>query len=92
MSRLFGIRDLVLGAILLKAAMTRSSPSASTLDSIGHQAALKQALQIGAIIDAVDVGSSIIGIADGTLLGPAIGLVGGGAAFFCALAWIGISG
>jgi hypothetical protein len=91
-TRLFGIRDLVLGAILLKAAPARWSPSALTSDPIGHQAALKQVLQIGAIIDAVDVCSSTIGVADGSLVGPAVGLVGGGAAFFCVLAWIGIRG
>jgi hypothetical protein len=70
-ARMLGIRDVVLGELLL------------TADKNGKdQKELKRALWAGVATDVVDVGSCALALASGTLSRTGTGLLGGGAVVF----------
>lgn len=96
MARLFGARDAVLGAYLWYA--SRSSPDAGSstsstktgeINKEKRKWRLKEALLLGAIIDSLDVISSTACVLEGNLEPGQWPLIGGGAALFVVLAWIG---
>lgn len=97
-ARLFGIRDLVLGAYLLTSYIEYTSSGSGSAIALTPAAGqsywlsreLRRALCIGLICDSVDVCSSILCIWEGNLSGRAIPLIGGGAAAFASLGVVGL--
>jgi hypothetical protein len=96
MARLFGARDAVLGAYLWYA--SRSSAEAGSPTSSAKTGEikrekrkwrLKEALLLGAVIDSLDVISSTACVLEGNLEPGQWPLIGGGAALFVFLAWLG---
>jgi hypothetical protein len=103
-SRLFGGRDLVLGALLWSArASAASVASASASTSIASKlsdvaskrditAKLRRALFFSIATDLIDVCSCVIGALDGRVIsGRAMGFLGGGAVSLAAFAGLGLS-
>jgi Ca2+/Na+ antiporter len=95
-ARLFGARDAVLGAYLWYA--SRASPEAASSTSSAKTGEikrekrkwrLKEALLLGAVIDSLDVISSTACVLEGNLEPGQWPLIGGGAALFVFLAWLG---
>jgi hypothetical protein len=97
--RLFGGRDLVLGALLwsarANAASAVSTSIASKLSDVASKrdmtAELRRALFISIATDLMDVCSCIAGALDGRVSGRAMGFLGGGAVSLAALAGLGLS-
>ncbi|KAF2274708.1 uncharacterized protein EI97DRAFT_434938 [Westerdykella ornata] len=84
MPRLFGIRDLALGELLLTAE-DKNSPD-------GGRREIKRTLWAGIGCDLVDVAAVAYGVANGTLPKPPALIIGGGAIAFIAMATIGMRG
>jgi hypothetical protein len=107
-TRLFGIRDLALGAYLYLSATDfesslltteqkrsedkTSTPEEERVRSFWLKSQLRHATWLGVVCDSVDVGSSIVCIWEGNLTGRAIPLVGAGAAVLALVGLTGIKG
>ena len=97
--RLFGGRDLVLGALLwsarANAASAVSTSIASKLSDVASKrdmtSELRRALFISIATDLMDVCSYVAGALDERVSGRAMGFLGGGAVSLAALAGLGLS-
>jgi hypothetical protein len=93
--RLFGSRDLALGALLWYARATAISPSnilhfsneAVSKDATGI---LKYALYTGVAVDLMDIGGCAVAFLDGTISERAVAFLGGGAVLLVTLAGFGL--
>lgn len=92
LARLFGIRELVLGGLLWAARPHSDAARKNTSLDVDRGQELRRVLLAGLVVDAVDVCSCAVGALNGTLDGPAIGLVGGGALVAVALGLLGLRG
>jgi hypothetical protein len=84
MPRLFGVRDLVIGELLLTAGDDKLPD--------GGRREIKRMLWANIGTDVVDVGSILIGLATGTVGRAPAAIFGGGAAAFVILGAIGMRG
>ena len=91
-ARLFGIRDFILGGLVWTARADDKAASKSAASQEGNRRELRRALVAGILTDAVDLCSAVVGVLDGTLEGPAIGWVAGGAAAMLALGVVTLRG
>ncbi|KAF2262691.1 hypothetical protein CC78DRAFT_605740 [Lojkania enalia] len=84
MPRIFGVRDLILGELLITAE-NKESPD-------GGRREIKRALWANIGADVVDVGSVLFGLATGTVGRAPAAIFGGGAAAFVILGVLGLRG
>lgn len=94
MGRLFGARDLILGAVALKARhqFAEAQPEDDMVRKQETLRDLRSILWIGLTLDLMDLGSCVVGILEGGLLEKAQVSIGGGAAGAVLLAIIGLRG
>ena len=88
--RLFGVRDLALGALLWNVSSTFSRALSKSDTTLTNQAGreLKQILQVSMVIDSVDVISGLISAWNGEIKGKAILWGPCGAAILVGLQWV----
>jgi hypothetical protein len=89
-ARLFGVRELVIGAFLWsgRGNISRTAAKADAAKIMEARRDVRNILGLGMLCDSVDVCSSVVAVLTEGMQGRAISLVGGGAALLAALAGV----